>query len=252
MSAPMRRGRRILVALDGGPDSMSRLEQAAMLAADLQVELAGLFVEDDDLFRLCGLPVREISLGSGAVRRPDRATMERELRVRQAEARRRLQDVAVRRRVSWSFEVRRGRGREALLGAAAETDVVAMWRSVLTVSRRSGRATAPPPVVALFEGGERARHVLDVAARTARQHGAPLLVLTTSKQEDDAKAALSAAGIVAGLRLMRSGKATLLRSLKVLQPHLLVLDAGGAAASKGLLDGMLTAADCDGLLIGGG
>ena len=150
MSAPMRNVRRILVALDAGPDSLSRLEQAAMLAAEMRIELAGLFVEDDDLFRLCGLPVREISLGSGAVRRPDRATMERELRIRQAEARRRLQDVAARRQVSWSFEVRRGRGRETLLGAAGDADVVAMSRSVLTVRRRSTRIAAPPPVVSLL------------------------------------------------------------------------------------------------------
>lgn len=250
MSAPMRNVRRILVALDAGPDSLSRLEQAAMLAAEMQIELAGLFVEDDDLFRLCGLPVREISLGSGAVRRPDRATMERELRIRQAEARRRLQDVAARRQVSWSFEVRRGHGRETLLGAAGDADVVAMSRSVLTVSRRSARVAAPPPVVAIFEGGDGVGHVLDLAARTARQQGAPLLVLAAAGLTDEAKATLTSAGIAAGLRTLGAGKTALPRGLQEVQPRLLVLDAAGKAAGR--LDELLTAADCDGLLIGGG
>ena len=176
--------------------------------------------------------------------------MERELRIRQAEARRRLQDVAARRQVSWSFEVRRGHGRETLLGAAGDADVVAMSRSVLTIGRRSARMAAPPPVVAIFEGGDGAGHVLDLAARTARQQGAPLLVLAAAGLADEAKAALTSAGIAAGLRTFGAGKTALPRGLQDVHPRLLVLDAAGKAAGR--LDEVLTAADCDGLLIGGG
>ena len=57
---------RILVALDASPQSEAALRAAAELAALLEAELEGLFVEDINLLHLCGLPFgREIRLVYG-------------------------------------------------------------------------------------------------------------------------------------------------------------------------------------------
>ena len=53
--------RRIVVGLDAGPRDRAALEAAAQLAARMQAELVGLFVEDIDLLHLAGLPfAREV------------------------------------------------------------------------------------------------------------------------------------------------------------------------------------------------
>ena len=50
---------RIVVALDASPNSVAALRAGAELASLLGVDLEGLFVEDIDLVRLCGLPYRQ-------------------------------------------------------------------------------------------------------------------------------------------------------------------------------------------------
>ena len=74
---------RIVVALDASPHSLAALRAAAQLAATIQAELYGLFVEDSDLLRLCDLPFcQEIGSFSATVRRLDSRSVERTLRVR--------------------------------------------------------------------------------------------------------------------------------------------------------------------------
>ena len=59
-------GGRILVALDASPRSLAALSTAGALAAELDAELSGLFVEDINLQRLLALPfAREFCLLSG-------------------------------------------------------------------------------------------------------------------------------------------------------------------------------------------
>ena len=55
--SPTERGlARILVALDASASGRAALAGAAALAAELQAELLGLFVEDANLLRLASLP----------------------------------------------------------------------------------------------------------------------------------------------------------------------------------------------------
>jgi nucleotide-binding universal stress UspA family protein len=59
--------RRILVALDASVNSLAAIEQAATLAANLEAEQLGLFVEDINLLRIATLPfARQICFPSGA------------------------------------------------------------------------------------------------------------------------------------------------------------------------------------------
>jgi nucleotide-binding universal stress UspA family protein len=117
--------RRIVVGLDAGPRGRAALEAAAQLAARMQAELVGLFVEDIDLLHLAGLPfAREVGYPSAALRRLDVAAMERALRATALEVQRTLAAVAGRAPLSWSFRIARGAVRTELRAAAAEGDIV--------------------------------------------------------------------------------------------------------------------------------
>ena len=69
---------RILVPLDASENSLTALDTAAELAAVLDAELEGLFVEDINLLQLCDFPfAREVSFLGPSFRRIDRAETER-------------------------------------------------------------------------------------------------------------------------------------------------------------------------------
>jgi nucleotide-binding universal stress UspA family protein len=120
------RARRILVALDGPPESRAALAAAARLGISTGAGLSGLFVEDVELLRLAGLPfAREAGLSSGVFRRLDRSGIELRFRVAAERSREALQEVAERSGLTSSFRVARGRVVPELLAAALEADVVA-------------------------------------------------------------------------------------------------------------------------------
>ena len=100
------------------------LDAVAEVAAALEAELLGLFLEDVELLHFAGLPfAREI----GASARPrglDVQTMERRLRSQAEEARRALAAAAEGKPVRWSFRVERGSVPAQLRKALADADLV--------------------------------------------------------------------------------------------------------------------------------
>jgi K+-sensing histidine kinase KdpD len=58
---------RIVVSLDAASEIATAIDTAARLAAHWKAQLHGVFVEDEDLLNLAGLPfARQITLQSGA------------------------------------------------------------------------------------------------------------------------------------------------------------------------------------------
>ena len=128
--------RRILVALDGSPESRATLGAAARLGITAGAELSGLFVEDTELLRLAGLPfAREAGVSSGVFRRLETTDIERRFRVAAERARAMLHEAASTAALRSSFRVARGRVVPELLAAAREADVVA-------TGKRSGHGPA--------------------------------------------------------------------------------------------------------------
>jgi len=151
---------RVLVALDASRRSLTALKAAADLAALLQAELQGLFVEDINLIRLSHLPfVDEIGLYS-ATRRPyDSRTAEREFRILANQMRRAVAQTAISAQVDWSFKVMRGRVDRELVTASNQAKMVTLGRVGRTPGRRLGStartllAEAACPVFLLGEEG---------------------------------------------------------------------------------------------------
>lgn len=104
-----RERRRILIGLDSSPGSLRGLAEAAQMAARLDAELVGLFVEDENLLRLARLPQScEIGLQSAKSRNLDPDAIGRLFKQMAQRARGEVKRAADREHVRCSFEVARG------------------------------------------------------------------------------------------------------------------------------------------------
>jgi len=174
---------RILVALDASPQSVAALRAAAELAALLEAELEGLFVEDINLLHLCGLPFgREVGSYTASVRQLNDRAMERNLRALAIVIREAMEREAAQLPVRWTFQVRRGavvaellaasqsaamlslgragRRRRQTLGSVAESVVRQCSRPVLILGEEGGLTR---PLSVLYTGSEAADRALRLA-----------------------------------------------------------------------------------------
>ncbi len=204
---------RILVALDTSTDSVSALEAAAKLAAGLQAELVGLFVEDINLLHLAMLPFTyEIERASGVSRQLNRDSMERDLQLQASQARRALARAAAGAELRWSFQVVRGEVKSEILKAALEADLLTIGRvsrshrsrpalgSTARAVIESGPgfvilggtpAKAGDPVVVTFDGSRAGSLALIAAARLADLDKAGLIVVLVQEDKDIAEEPLA-------------------------------------------------------------
>ncbi|MEN6541745.1 hypothetical protein [Parvibaculum sp.] len=117
---------RVVVGLDTHSVAREALSLAVRLAASVDARLKGIFVEDENLLSLCGLPfAREISL-SGEVRQIEHGRMLRDMRAQAETARRVLQRVASEAHVDWSFDIARGRPLTSLATFASSGDTLVL------------------------------------------------------------------------------------------------------------------------------
>ena len=203
-------GLRIWVALDESPRSAAALTAAASLAAELDAELAGLFVEDIDLQHLIGLPfAREFSLLSGAGRTLSQGEMERIWRREAENLQRQLAETAGRLSLRWSFRVARGRVSAEVNTQAQAFDLVVLGKRtgirVMTLTQTTVTGVYPNvragPVLVLFEDAQASARSLELGAALARRDGAELVLLISASSEEayrsactEAQAALKARG----------------------------------------------------------
>jgi hypothetical protein len=196
---------RIVVSLDAVSEISAAIEAAARLAVRWNAALHGVFVEDEDLLRLAGLPfARQVSLGAGAeALTPAQAA--RQLRASAATARRELAAAARRHDLRWSFEIAHGAAAADTVTTAAGDFVVACtasrpigahfrvdtqrWRAVaagsgsllLTHPARAGGTV----VTVLYDREPASGRVLEAAAQFAEAAEASLVVICATKLADD-------------------------------------------------------------------
>ena len=192
---------RLLVALDSSAGSFETLEIASALAARLDAELLGLFVEDTRLMQLAAIPcAREVRFASARAKPMRATTIDRHLKAQETAARRALAQAASSHRVTWSFRVTQGPVSSALVEEAREVDLlfvtgtaVQRQRYLYQSSRGAERAEPHRPapvderaVVTAYDGSPLAARALDVAGRIAR--GRPLTVLVPAEAAGAAEA----------------------------------------------------------------
>jgi nucleotide-binding universal stress UspA family protein len=196
--------RRVLVAIDASPQSLAALEAAAELAAGLDAELLGVYVEDINLIRLAALPVvLEIGGASARTRQLDGGRMDRQLRSQAARAAQAMATAASRAQVRWSFTVARGSIETELLQAASEADLFILGRAGWSGKRRLGSTARKlvaagtnrtmiiergerllPTLMTAYDGSGQSQRALD----TAISLGEYLAVGIVAENEEQAKA----------------------------------------------------------------
>ena len=195
--------RRIVVALDASSGSRAALATAVSLAETLKTELHGLFVEDINLLRLSELPfAREVQFAESKLRRLEREELLKRLRARAAILKHEIQELAAEHKITSSFQVIRGPVDRELLAAALDTDLLAVGRLGHSIARHAklgstaravvDRATSAVllvsgditsgPIVALYDGSDVGRRVLELAVALAEQ-GGDLRVLVWAESE---------------------------------------------------------------------
>lgn len=99
------RYRRVLLQIDASTHCRNSLQTATEIAALLDADLRGVFIEDRNVLSVGKLDfVREVSLSSRAARTIDSPTLEAQLKAMANSVRRQLQEVARRRQVSLDFQ----------------------------------------------------------------------------------------------------------------------------------------------------
>lgn len=189
---------KIFVSLDAVSENATAIDTAAHLAAHWKAHLHGVFVEDEDLLNLAGLPfARQITLHSGA--EPLTAEeVERHLHAAAETARRALTAAAARYGVKSSFEVIRGPPMSESPGTSQRDFVVACsvtrpigahfrvecrWWSSIGIAPGSFLLARRPwntagSVLALLRDREPASaRVLEAAARLVEVRGGVLTVV---------------------------------------------------------------------------
>lgn len=246
--------RRVVVGLESSPQARSALRTAAELARRMQAELVGLFVENENLLRLAGLPFAcEVCSPSAVTRGIDIKRMERQLRAMADDSRRRLAAAAGQPSLRWSFRVSRGVAGLELLAAGTRSDLVVVatsqWTQVLEGAAAGASASvlllhqdAPvvAPMAALCTPAASALQVADSLAGFATAFGgqAALLMLSEDAQEADAwlQAALpllAARGLRASTRIVSLRDPNAIgRALEEAHPGVVVI----AGVSSGTLE----------------
>ncbi len=190
--------RRLAVILGGGDADTRALRILASVLTEFSPEVAGLFLEDVDLFRLAELPFSyQISRLTSRVQPLSAIELEREVRVQAVRAERALRVTAEQAGLKWSFRRMRGRLRMALeaspdvnllLVSATRRSIVSSGEAgALGHALRASEGEPTRPIVAVFDGSDSATVALESAIRLSRSTHRRLEVILVAA--DDAVAA---------------------------------------------------------------
>ncbi len=219
-SADIPRYRRILLQMDTSSHCRETLDAAIEIAAGLQAELHGIFVEDSDLLSVGGLDfVREFSFSSATARVLDKQTLDAQLKALARSARRQLEQAGTRRKVSVGFQTVRGDFQTEMANASRDADLIIAegtgrllsryyraWLPGRTPARRMQRPTlllkGGKPLVKRFtlicDSADSARKCLRAAASLLPDEGRDLTLLPSASKAADAETLAKAlAGAVA-------------------------------------------------------
>lgn len=258
---------RILLALDSPEAHAGALACVCRLAAAMEAEIAGLFVEDINLLRLAEMPFsRQFSHTSRAHQPLSASDVERQLRARARAARQALETAAARAGVRCSFEVTRGIVASRLVEAADRADLVVFGEmgcslvargdlERLTPRAPSRRAQARNPVVVTYGRSAAAARALDVAQRIARAEGRELTVLLVAGTRDGAdklraRAEARLAGHAARFdRLIRPQIDDVVKAVRGMRAGVAVLEGGKSVLERRAIQALIDRLDCPVLIV---
>lgn len=170
----------VRVLLDSRSGQTCFLESAAFLAKVLRGRLRGLLVEDLALLQAAELPfVQEISLWSAEERDTSAVSMARSFRAYARHIERKLEQIALRERIEWSFQSVSGSQVQRLLENGS-TNGFAVVAGESGQIRRAGQNRDKAPVDVFFTGSAVAERAMLAALEIAGGSHRPLVVRVNS------------------------------------------------------------------------
>jgi hypothetical protein len=264
---------RVVVPLDAASDNRAAIDTAARLAARWHLPLHGVFVEDEELLGLAGLPFAAEVTRRGR-EKLSKSQVEADLRAFAERARRDFEKAAARHRVEASFAVVRGplaaalRERDFVVAGAATRPVgghfrvrsrwwaaSAMARHPLFLAQRDWQAGGSV-VTILARRDPQAARLLQLAAEMAGLGSRALKVLDVAALAAPEGLSAWVAEVLAGQTIELAtepappGTQSLRRRAAELDCRLLVLAADMAESLREDLCRMVEDAGCDLLVVG--
>lgn len=253
--------RRVVAALDAAAVPVEVLDTAAVLATALHAELVGLYVEDERLLRVAGLPfAQEFGLATAHARQIDVVYVERALRSQAERLRRMVGALAGARGLAWSLDVVRGDALRSAVAYARTDDLLVIGRARYA-SGELGRASAAAPgggartrpVAVLFDTTVQAVRALGLAVALARTARCEVAVLVPAAEPESFRALREDAGRV--LERLGSTAATYVmlpdgsaahveRATRELRAGVLVCPAGERSAAGMAVSRLLANVTC--------
>ena len=241
-----RRGR-ILLAVDTSSLTRPALETASALAVGLNAAIAALFVEDERLLQIGGLPfAQETRADSAELRALVQEAMEQAFREQARQLARVVEAAAVQLALQWSLDVARGELLTVSRARLGPADLLVLGRGRLAafpVGGRDGeggpfRALAGRPVAWVLDDSAAGERGLVAALALARVTAAELAVLVSAPgpeafRNGQARAArrLEGRGAAARYALLAAGDPlALVRCIRALGAGALVLSGEVAGA----------------------
>lgn len=180
------RVKRILVAIDTSPRSLTPLQMAVDLAAHLRAELEALFVEDTSLLHLAELPfATELDSTSGEARALNAPSLTYALQSHAHRLRQLLHTFSEQKQVQTNLRV--VRGNYVAEAMHADADVLFMFTSKRVSVAPSGRTPKPTrarpmiwdaaPIYVYYTGGSESERALTLATDLAGILGIEVVVL---------------------------------------------------------------------------
>jgi hypothetical protein len=208
---------RVLVMLGRHAEMNAMLEAAAMLAGATGARLAGLYLEDQELLDLAGLPPATV-VARGAAAPLSAGTMEQALKGQARTCRRLMAEFARRAHLAYEFESVRGDRLTFLAGSTLKGDILVFQASlggpgpreiVASVRRTAGAAAGVAlvgpttrrrsgPVVAIDDGDAMGERTVGFAARLARGRKESLMVIALAADQARAEEIIARARRIAG------------------------------------------------------
>jgi hypothetical protein len=138
----------VLLTLDCGAIDADILRAVSALAGEHNLEVTGLYVENEDLYNAAQLPgLSEVSLTSGEVTTLNPKRILEQVANQARQARVQFESSASKMNLKHSFRVIRGRAADTLLEAAMSSDIVVINRSLRASGMRSWRGSHFEPLV---------------------------------------------------------------------------------------------------------
>lgn len=155
----------IILTADVSSYSIKTVNLAVELAVFVNTRLHALFIEDEDLLQVAGLPCSsEITLTTACKRPTSTDLMQRSLRSLAQHFKQTLQQQAQASHIAWSFDTVRGRVRDIGLKSEADATYTILGHS-LTHRSQSRRTHGPRKILMIKNGSPHQQQALEMLLR---------------------------------------------------------------------------------------